>query len=262
MKLKKLTVGVIGSLAMNLVIASASQAQALQVAVAANMTAPMQKIAQAFEAQGGQELALSFGSTGKFYAQIRNGAPFAMLLAADQKTPSLLVKENLALADSQFTYALGTLVLWSLTPNLVDGQGEVLKAPTAAQLKGKLAIADPKLAPYGKAAWQTMEHLDVLERWQPHIIQGENIGQTYQFAATANATLGLVALSQVWSDGKLREGSAWIVPQSLYTPIAQDAVILEPGRDDPAAHALLKFLQSPVAQKILKSYGYRLPDPS
>ena len=230
----------------------AAQADQVSVAVAANFTAPMQKIAAAFEADTGHKAELSFGATGKFYAQITHGAPFQILLSADDTTPAKLEKEGKAVAHSRFTYAIGTLVLWSAQPGLVDAQGAVLKTGDFKHL----ALANPKLAPYGAAALQVMDKLGVTATLQPRFVQGENIAQTYQFVATGNAPLGFVALSQVMADGKISSGSAWQVPANLHEPIRQDAVLLAPGKDNAAAAALLTYLRGDKARAIIKAYGY------
>lgn len=227
------------------------RADTVPMAVAANFTAPMQKIALEFEKDTGHKAVPSFGATGKFYAQIRNGAPFEVLLAADDETPARLIKENAAVAGSQFTYAIGKLVLWSAKPAIVDDAGEVLKNAGADHL----AIANPKLAPYGAAAVEVMKALGVYDNWQPKIVTGESIAQTYQFIHSGNALLGFVALSQVLNDGKI-EGSAWMIPASLHTPIRQDAVMLEKGKGKPAAEALLKYLKTDKAKAIIRAFGY------
>ncbi len=229
-----------------------AHADTTSVAVAANFTAPMQKIAAAFEADTGHKAELSFGATGKFYAQITNGAPFQVLLSADDTTPAKLEREGKAVNHSRFTYAIGTLVLWSAQPNTVDAQGDVLKNGDFKHL----AIANPKLAPYGAAAVQVMDKLGVAAALQPRLVQGENIAQTFQFVSTGNAQLGFVALSQVMVDGKIRSGSAWQVPASLHDPIRQDAVLLNPGKDSTAAAALLTYLRTDKARAIIQSYGY------
>ena len=226
----------------------------VQVAVAANFVAPMQKIAAEFEKDTGYKAQLAFGATGKFYAQIRNGAPFEILLAADDTTPEKLEKEGAGVAGSRFTYAIGTLVLWSAKAGYVDDKGEVLG-------KGDfkfVSIANPKLAPYGQAAIETLTALKLLEAIQTKFVQGENIAQTHQFVATGNAELGFVALSQVMKEGKIAEGSTWIIPSNLYRPIRQDAVLLENGRNKPAAAALLQYLAGAKSKTIIKSYGYNL----
>lgn len=244
------------SLLLTSLLAAATQAQAdeVTVAVAANFTAPMQKIALEFEKDTGHKVVSSFGATGKFYAQIKNGAPFEVLLAADDETPTKLVKENAAVAGSTFTYAIGKLVLWSAKPAIVDGAGEVLKNAGFDHL----AIANPKVAPYGVAAVETMKALGVYDNLQPKIVTGESISQTQQFIYSGNALLGFVALSQVLKNGKI-EGSAWIVPPRLYTPIRQDTVILNKGKGKPAAEALMKYLKADKAKIIITSFGYELP---
>ncbi|MGK2953908.1 MAG: molybdate ABC transporter substrate-binding protein [Thiobacillus sp.] len=219
----------------------------VQVAVAANFSAPMQRIAADFEQATGHQAKLAFGSTGKFYAQIRHGAPFDVLLAADDETPARLEREGAALAGSRFTYSIGRLALWSSKPGYVDDQGAVLKRGAFKHL----SIASPKLAPYGAAAVETLNKLGLLAALQPKFVQGENIAQTFQFVSTGNAELGFVALSQVFEGGKLKRGSAWIVPPGLHTPIRQDAVVLARGRDNPAALALMKYLKTDQARAII-----------
>jgi molybdate transport system substrate-binding protein len=231
-----------------------AHADEVSVAVAANFTAPMKAIAADFEKDTGHKAQLAFGGTGKFYAQIRNGAPFQVLLAADDETPAKLEGEGLTASGTRFTYAIGKLVLWSAKPGYVDDKGEVLK-------KGefnKLALANPKLAPYGLAAVETLTRLGLLGALQGKFVQGENIAQTYQFVSTGNAELGFVALSQVMKDDKVTAGSAWIVPASLHQPIRQDATILSLGKGNAAAEALMKYLKGDKAKAIIKSYGYAL----
>jgi molybdate transport system substrate-binding protein len=214
----------------------------------------MQKIAAAFEQDTGHKAVLSFGSTGKFYAQIKNGAPFHILLSADDETPARLESEGGAVAGTQFTYATGRLVLWSRQAGLVDDKGDVLRKGAFEHI----AVADPRLAPYGAAAVEALSKLGLLQPLQPKFVQGENIAQAYQFVLTGNASLGFVALSQVMADGKLREGSAWVVPASLHRPIQQDAVILSSGKDNPAAAALMAYLKGDKARAIIRASGYEL----
>lgn len=233
-------------------LAGVAHADEVAVAVAANFTAPMQKIAAQFEKDTGHKAVLSFGATGKFYAQINNGAPFGILLAADDTTPEKIAKEGKGVDASRFTYAIGQLVLWSKQANYVDDKGAVLKTGDHKHI----AIANPKLAPYGLAAMQTVEKLGLTAQVQPKTVLGENIGQTYQFAASGNAQLGFVALSQVMEDGKLREGSAWIVPASMHEAIRQDAIVLNSAKDNAAAKALMEYLKGDKARAIIKSYGY------
>ena len=243
---------IIVALAALLSLSMPVHAAEVSVAVAANFNAPMLKIAQAFEKETGHKAVLSFGSTGNLYAQIRHGAPFQILLAADAATPAKIEKEGLGLAGSRFTYAIGKLVLWSKQPGLVDDKGDILRRGTFQ----RLAVANPKLAPYGAAALETMTKLGVLKALQPKIVQGENIAQTYQFTATENAQLGFVALSQVMSEGKIAQGSAWLVPAHLHAPIQQDALLLTPGAGNPAAKALMIFLRSDRVKTLIRTYGY------
>lgn len=237
-----------------LVIASAAHADEVTVAVAANFTAPMKQIAADFEKATGHKVVLAFGATGKFYAQIRNNAPFEILLAADDETPTRLAKEGAAVAASRFTYARGRLVLWSAQEAVVDSKGEVLKQGGFDHL----ALANPRLAPYGAAAVEAMKALGVHDALAPKFVTAENIGQAHQFVRSGNALLGFVALSQVMRDGKVAEGSAWVVPANLHAPIRQDAIVLEKGKGKPAAEALMKFLQGDSAKAVIKSYGYDL----
>lgn len=247
----------IGAFAWAALLASASPARAedISVAVAANFTAPAQAIAAEFERGSGNHVAISSGATGKFYAQIKAGAPFDVLLAADAETPKRLEDEGAAVAASRFTYAIGQLVLWSPKPGVVDPKGDVLGKAGFEHL----AICDPKLAPYGEAAVETLRALGLYDKLQPKFVQGESISQAYQFVASGNAELGFVALSQVYRDGKIREGSAWIVTQTLYAPLRQDAVLLQPGKDKAGAKAWLAFLKGDAAAKVMRSFGYELP---
>lgn len=218
------------------------------VAVAANFTKAAQEIAQAFTEKTGHEAILSFGSTGQFYTQITQDAPFEVFLAADDERPRKAVDEGLAVADSQFTYATGKIVLWSKDPNLVQGETTLKNGDFT-----RIAIANPVTAPYGAAAVQAMQALGIYDQLEPKIVQGNDIGQTYQFVATGNAELGFVARSQVASG---EEGSRWVVPAELYQTIRQDAVLLEKGADHEAAKAFVEFLKGPEAATIMTKYGY------
>lgn len=231
-----------------------AQAEEVNVAVASNFTAPMNVIAADFENDTGHKAKLAFGSSGRFYAQIKNGAPFQVFLSADDETPAKLAQEGLAEAASSYTYAIGSLVLWSAKPDFVDAKGEVLKSGKF----GKLAIANPKTAPYGRAAIETLTKLGVLSNVEAKFVQGENIAQTFQFAQTGNADLGFVSLSQVMKEGKVTEGSAWVVPAELHQPIRQDVIMLSTGRGNAAAEALLKYLKTDKARKVIQSFGYGL----
>ncbi|OAI21837.1 molybdate ABC transporter substrate-binding protein [Methylomonas lenta] len=237
------------------VIAPTVFAETVLVAVASNFTKPMTEIAEAFEKATGHSAKLSFGSSGKFVSQLENGAPFEVFLSADDEKPLKLEQADLAVAGSRFTYALGRLVLWSAKPGYVDDQGQILS-------KGgfqHLALADPKLAPYGVAALEVLKSLGLQEKLQALFVQGENISQAHQYVITGNAELGFVALSQVIANGKIAEGSGWIIPVDRYAPIRQDAVLMKTGAENPAAPALLAYLKSAPALAIMQKYGYGLP---
>ena len=229
-----------------------ARADVVQVAVAANFTAPARALAEVFARTTGHEARLSFGATGAFYTQIKNGAPFDVLLAADDERPARLEKEGDTVAGSRFTYATGQLVLWSAKPGFVDDQGAVLKGGHF----GKIAIANPKNAPYGAAAVEAMEKLGLAATLQPKLVTGESIGQTYNFIATGNAELGFVALAQVLDGGKLKSGSMWVVPAQYHAPIIQDAVILKRAANNPAAKAWMELLKTPQSKELIRSYGY------
>ncbi|MBU1361533.1 MAG: molybdate ABC transporter substrate-binding protein [Gammaproteobacteria bacterium] len=235
-----------------LACAVAAQAAEVQVAVAANFAGPMKAIAADFEKATGHTVALSSGSTGKFFAQIQAGAPFDVFLSADDTTPAKLDEAGHAVPGTRFTYAIGKLALWSARPDGVDAEGKVLST-------GKfdhLAIASPKLAPYGAAAIETLTQLGLLDKLSPRFVQGESIGQTFGFVSTGSAELGFVALSQIWEGGKVKSGSAWVVPARLHSPIRQDAILLKKGKDNAAAGALLAYLRSDAAKAVIRSYGY------
>ena len=233
---------------------TSAQADEVQVAVAANFTAPIQAIASDFEKDTGHKLIAAYGATGQFYTQIKNGAPFEVFLAADDSTPEKLEKEGDIVPGSRFTYAIGTLALWSAKDGYIDGTDKTL---IGNQYK-HLSIANPKAAPYGLAATQVLAKLDLTDKVKNKIVEGQNITQAYQFVSTGNAELGFVALSQIYKDGKVSSGSTWIVPAALHDPIRQEAVILKKGENNPAAKALADYLKSPKATAIIKSYGYQL----
>jgi molybdate transport system substrate-binding protein len=227
-------------------------ADEVQVAVAANFSAPMEEISKAFNKATGHQLKISTGASGKFYAQIKHGAPFQVFLSADEEKPAQLEKDGLAVLGTRFTYAIGKLVLWSADPAMVDAKGKVLEENRF----NKIAIANPKTAPYGEAAMETLNALKLKRQIEPKFVMGENISQTYQFVATGNAAIGFVALSQITKDNKITGGSAWVVPEKLYSPINQDAVLLVNGKDSVAARQLLAFLKGDDALRVIKSYGY------
>ena len=231
-----------------------THAAEVHIAVAANFTAPINEIAAEFEKDSGHKVIAAFGPTGGLYTQIKHGAPFEVFFAADDSTPARLEAEGEILAGSRFTYAIGKLVLWSASAGYVDAQGEVLRKNEF----NHLSIGNPKTAPYGLAATQVLGKLGLIDAVKPKLVEGTNITQAYQFVATGNAELVFVALSQVYKDGQITAGSAWIVPEDMYEPIRQDAVILNKGKDNPAAAALVDYLKGPKAVAVIKSYGYDL----
>ena len=233
-------------------VAGAAAADQLRVAVASNFRPAMLQLAERFEEDSGRELTLIFGSTGKHYAQIVNGAPFDAFLAADAERPLRLEREGHALPGNRFTYAVGRLVLWSPSADLVDDKGGVLRSDRFRHL----AIANPLLAPYGAAAREVLLALGLWEALQARLVRGENIAQAYQFVASGNAELGFVAGAQLVTRGTVAAGSSWEPPAALYAPIEQQAVLLS---DSPAAHAFAAFLQSEEARALIRAAGYDLP---
>jgi len=221
------------------------------IAVASNFTSCAKALAATFEKETGHHITLAFGSTGRHYAQIKHGAPFAAFLAADVRRPQLLEEEGLAVAGSRFTYAVGKLVLWSPDPELIDQEANILRSDNFHHL----ALANPRLAPYGLAAQQVLHSLGLWDELQDRIVRGENIGQTAQFVISGNAELGFVAYSQVIATADHQTGSMWTPPQSSYTPINQQAVLLQ---DDPVARLFLEFLRGQMARPIIIEHGYRL----
>ncbi len=234
----------------------AAHADEVVVAVAANFAGPLAALADGFAAASGHRLKTTAGATGKFYSQIVAGAPFEVLLAADDETPQKLMRDGLAVAGSAFSYAIGQLVLWSAQPGYVDDQGAVLASGRFA----RLAIANPKLAPYGRAAQQVLAARGLADALAPRLVTAESIAQAHQFIATGNAELGFVALSQVAAPGKAVTGSIWRVPATLYGEIRQDAVLLKAGENRPAAAALLAYLKTAPARAVIRSSGYGLPN--
>ncbi len=233
-------------------LSPAVRADNLQVAVASNFAPVLEQLQPVFEKESGHELTLIAGATGQHYTQIVNGAPFDVFLAADAERPLLLEKEGHAVVGTSFTYALGKLVLWSTDPGLVDDAGLILEQGHFKHL----AIANPQLAPYGKAAQQVLLNKGLWENMQDRIVQGENITQTLQFVQTANAELGFIAFSQWLEIDPDKTGTHWIVPQELYGPIVQQAVILN---ESPAARAFVAFMQSDASKAVIQSAGYELP---
>ena len=247
MTIKGLLRPFLGILVVSFVGTSAIAGQT-NIAVAANFTDAAKEIAAAFKQKMGHDAVLSFGSSGQFYTQITQAAPFQIMLSADEERPQKLIKDGFGVPGSEFTYAIGKLVLWSKNPNLVKDEA-TLKSGTFA----KLSICNPVAAPYGAAAVETMKSLKLYDTLQPKFVEGANITQAFQFVATGNAEIGFVALSQL--RGNIG-GSRWLVPQNLYKPIKQDAVLLKKGAGNAAAVAFMAFLKGPEARAIIEKYGY------
>ena len=247
--MKKMTL-----MALLLGVCVSTQAAEVKLAIAANFTKPMQDLAPVYEKMTGDKLVMSFGATGALYAQIKNGAPFDILLSADDKATVRAVTEGLGVEGSTFTYAIGKLVLWSKQADFVK-DAKVLESEKVQ----KLAVADPKLAPYGVAAEETLRHLGLYEKLQPKFVIGGYIGKTYQFVSSENAQVGFIALSQCYKNGKFTEGSGWIVPAEYYNPIMQDGVLLTNGQNKEAAKKFIDFLKSsPEADKVREAFGYAM----
>ena len=225
------------------------------VAAAANIAIPLQQMAATFTQDTGHSLRIVSGATAKFAQQVRAGAPFQVLLAADSATPAQLVADGQAVKGSAFTYAIGRLVLWSARPGWVDAEGQVL----AKGAFNHLAIAQPKTAPYGAAAMQVLRARGLEAALTPRLVTGESVAQAWQYVHSGQAELALLALSQITRPGQAPVGSHWLVPAQLHDPIRQDAVLLLPGRDQPAALALLAWLKAPATQTLLRAWGYESP---
>lgn len=239
-------------LALPFALAATSQAETLTVAVAANFKKPAEEIGAAFKAKTGIAVKYAFGATGQFAAQIRNGAPFDILLAADDTTAPALAKDGFALAPSNFVYARGTLVLYSTTLPVKEQGEQILRKGDFAHL----SIANPKTAPYGTAAIEAMKKMGLYDTLKPKIVEGSNIGQTFDFVATGNAQAGFVAMSQAIGAGK---GQWWVVPPADYAPIDQSAIVLKPGADKADVKAYLDFLRGAEARVVIEKYGYTIP---
>lgn len=231
----------------------AARADHALVAVATNFVETMQQLEADFERNGGHSLTLVPGSTGKLYAQIANGAPFDVFLAADQERPRQLEVDGLAVADSRFTYAVGRLVLWSRDADRIGPDGAAVLRQGEFR---RLAIANPALAPYGAAARDMLVELGLYDGLRPRLVIGENVGQAFAMVATGNAELGFVALSYVLSPRNQDPGSRWDVPREFYAPIRQDGVLLGHGTDNKAASDLLRWLHGDDARTIIMRFGY------
>ena len=239
-------------LLVSLLGSSQASAEEARIAVASNFADTARELAEYYERKSGHTITLAFSSTGKHFAQISNGAPYAAFLAADSRRPELLVEKGLALPGSRFTYAIGRLVLWSPRVGLVDANGSVL----AGHDFRYLAIANPRLAPYGRAARQVLQRLGLWLPLQERMVRGENIGQAYHYVLSGNAELGFIARSQLVEMNSMHEGSSWLVPASMHDPIEQQAVLL---RDTDAARGFFSFLRSEAARGIIRQHGYETP---
>ena len=227
----------------------------INIAVASNFGIPMKNIVAEFEEKTGNIVNLSFGSSGRFAAQIINGAPFSAFFSADQSKPQALEEAGLVLDGSRFTYAIGRLVLWSSRGQFVDNNEEKLISGNY----DTLAFANPRVAPYGIAAQEVLQRLNVRKRRNHVWVNGENVAQTYQFIATQNVDLGFVSLSQIISDGEIKNGSSWLIPSSMYKPILQDAVILKSSEAIEATRELMLFMRSSYVRNKIEEYGYFNP---
>ncbi len=241
-----------------LVVSRPAQAGEVLVAVAANFLNPMKDISTLFAADTGHRAVLIPGSSGRLYAQLRNGAPFDVFLSADPERPALLEEAGLVVGGSRFTYARGRLALWTARPGLAgDAAGGGYDVLATGQYR-HLAIANPKTAPYGRAAMEVLKKWQLWDRLRQRIVQGENIAQAFQFVASGNAQFGFVALSQVRDPRFHRRGTHWLVSPDLHGPLRQDAVLLKRGHSNPAATALMSYLRQDNALTVIKRFGYEV----
>ena len=228
-----------------------AKAEELLIAVASNFMLPMQDIVEAFEADTGHEITVSYGSSGRLYAQIVNGAPYQLFFSADQEKPQALVKEGLAKEGNRLTYAVGTLFLWWL-----ESDKDITEALDSGSLE-RIAIANPRLAPYGQAAMQVLESLGLNEQYENRLVMGESVSQVYQFVATGNVDAGFIALSQIIQFDKPLLGTGWIIPEPLHEPIYQDVVLLNNAENNLAATEFLEFMRGEQAKTIIDRFGYK-----
>ena len=242
-------------LAVTLLPAASARAAEVVAAVAANFGPAMARIEPGFESATGHNLTLVLGSSGKFLQQIQQGAPFDVFLSADAERPELLARSNLGVPASRFTYAIGRLTLWSPDPKAFSDGETYLKAGAFRHL----AIANPAVAPYGVAAQRTLEQLGLWAGLQEKIVRAEDIGQVYAMIGSGAAEVAFVAYSSVLAGNK--PGSQWLVPQTLYPPLRQDAILITRAKSNPAAKALLDYLKTPAAREVIESLGYDLPPP-
>lgn len=227
----------------------------LNAAVASNFAVPMERIAALFHKESGHTVKISLAASGKLYTQIKGGAPFDVLLSADEEIPKRLIQEGLAVGGSRFIYATGRLVLWSAQPGLVDDKGSVLNTGNF----DRLAIPNPIYSPYGVAAKETLTKLTMWNAIQKKLKKGDDVTQTYQLAASDRADLAFIAQSQIMHEGKVAVGSWWLVPASMHKPIRQSAVLLSSSKEQAAAKVFLEFLRSEKARAVMRGFEYELP---
>lgn len=236
-------------------IASPVQAGEVSVAVASNFVAPLERLSPLFQKESGHTVKVTQGASGKLYAQIKKGAAFDVFLSADEELPKRLMQEGAAVTGSRFVYATGRLMLWSAQPGFVDDKGLVLNRGNF----NLLAIPNPVNSPYGVAAKETLTKLTMWNAMQRKLDKGDDVIETYRFAATERAELAFIPLSQVMRDGKIGAGSWWLVPPEMHNPIRQSAVLLTTAKDPAAAKAFLVFLKSEKAVKVMRGFGYEFP---
>lgn len=242
------------SLFLLITFSSRANTQTITLAVASNFSVVLENLLNDFESLNPDvKTVLVSGSSGKIYAQIRHGAPFDIFMSADQDKPLKLIEEGIAIPDTRFTYAIGSLILWSANPDLINNTNQALMALAF----NKLALANSRLAPYGFAAEEVLGKLGLLSSSRSKWVQGENIAQAYQFVKTRNADLGFVAQSQVWKHNRLISGSAWKIPTELYSPIKQDTVILKNAKNIELAKKVMLFLQTAEVRHKIESFGYQ-----
>jgi molybdate transport system substrate-binding protein len=230
------------------------QPDELRIAVASNFSVAIAAIAERFEMETGVKVVVSPGSTGKHYAQIRNGAPFDLFLAADTLRPALLESDGLGVAGTRSTYTCGRLVVWSSVPDLVDAEGLILQEETYRFL----AIANPRLAPYGRAAQEALQHLGLWDRLKPKMVRGENVSQAFQYVVSGNAELGFVSLSQIAGSNENIDGSYWEVPVEMYSPIIQQMILIKDSR---SARRFMSFLARDEIRELIGAFGYQQTSP-
>jgi molybdate transport system substrate-binding protein len=230
----------------------------LRIAVAANFIVPMQAVVGEFEKQNNIKVDLSPASTGTLFTQIENGAPYDLFFAADIVRPKKLEDEGRIIVDSRFTYAIGKIVLWGRDDDLAEDFADLESILSSDRFR-RLSIANPDLAPYGEAAQEALQQLGDWDDLQSKIVRGENINQAYQFVRSGNAQLGIIALSQITRPDREISGSHWEIPEALYKPIEQQAVILSESTNQQMAASFMEFMKSDEIGLLIREFGYKLP---